>query len=272
MPRIHPTAIVHDGAGLADDVEVGPYCVIEPDVQIGAGCLLREHVIIRRYTTIGQRNLFDAFCVIGGQPQDLKFKPDTVSYVRIGNDNTFREGVTISRATDNGKATVVGNKNFWMALAHAGHNVTVEDDVILTNGVVIGGHATIGRRAILSAHAGVHQFCWIGEGVMTQGNAGFSTHVPPFTVGAGINRLVGLNTVGLRRNPEITDHDREQIKEAFGLVYRSGLTRTQALAEMDARADWGGPAKRFRDFIRRVLEAQPPYDRGLCQLRAKTGT
>ena len=271
MARIHPTAIIHDGATIADDVEIGPYCVVEPDVEIGAACRLREHVIIRRYTTIGQRNSFDAFCVIGGEPQDLKFKPETVSYVRIGDDNTFREGVTISRATGDGKATVVGSRNYWMALAHIGHNVTVEDDIILTNGVAIGGHVTIGRRVVISAHVGVHQFCWIGEGAMLQGNGAITTHVPPFTIIAGLNRLVGLNTVGLHRNPEIAQLDREQIKEAFKLVYRSGLTRKAALAEMDARTDWGSPAKKFRDFIRRALEAQPPYDRGLCQLRARAG-
>jgi len=268
VARIHPTAIVDKGAQLADDVEVGPHCVIEGEVRIGAGCVLREHAIIRRYTTIGERNLIDAFCVFGGEPQDLKFDPRTVSHLRIGNDNVFRESVTISRGSREANATVVGNKTYWMALAHAGHDATIHDQVILTNGAAVGGHAEVGQRAILSGHVTVHQFCWIGEGVMTQGQSGFSTHLPPFTMGANINKLVGLNTVGLRRNPEITDTDRKQIKEAFRLLYRSGLGGQGALEEMDARTDWGAPAARFREFLRRVLEAKPPYNRGLCQLRS----
>ena len=270
MARIHPTAIVHKGAKLADDVEVGPFCIIEDDVEIGAGCRLRENVIIRRHTTIGERNSIDPFCVFGGEPQDLKFKSDMVSYVRIGSNNVFREGVTISRATGDGNATVIGNRIYWMCHSHAGHNAVIEDEAILTNCCAVGGHATVGKRAILSGSVLVHQYCWIGEGVITQGNAGFSAHLPPFTIGTDINKVVGLNTVGLHRNPEITAADREQIKEAFRLVYRSGLPTAKSLAEMDARTDWGQPAKRFRDFIRRVLEAKPPYDRGLCQLRART--
>lgn len=271
MARIHPTAIVHEGARLADDVEVGPHCVIESDVQIGPGCRLREHVIVRRYTTIGRCNLIDAFAVLGGEPQDVKFDPTTVSYLRIGDENVFREGVTISRATGEGKATVVGNKTYWMALSHAGHNAVIEDKVILVNGAAVGGHATVGRGAILSVHVGVHQFCWIGEGAMTQGNSGYSAHLPPFTIGAAINRLVGLNTVGLQRNPEMTEKDRDEIKEAFRLIFRSKLTAARAVSELNARTDLGAPACRFRDFIRRALEAQPPYDRTLCRLRARAG-
>ncbi|MHC4983945.1 MAG: acyl-ACP--UDP-N-acetylglucosamine O-acyltransferase, partial [Planctomycetota bacterium] len=139
MPKVHPTAIVHDDAKLADDVEVGPHCVIESDVEIATGCRLREHVIVRRYTTVGMRNLIDAFCVLGGEPQDLKFDPATVSYLRIGDDNVFREGVTISRATGEGNVTVVGNKTYWMALTHAGHNTIIEDEAILINGAAVGG-------------------------------------------------------------------------------------------------------------------------------------
>ncbi len=271
MSEIHPTAIIHQDAKLADDVEVGPGCVIESGVEIGSGSRLREHVAVRRYTTIGERNLIDAFCVLGGEPQDLKFDPATVSFLRIGDDNVFREGVTISRATGKGNATIVGNKTYWMAMSHAGHNATIEDEVILTNGCAVGGHATIGRRTIFSTHVSVHQFCWIGEGVMTQGYSGYSMHVPPFTLtGFGINQLVGLNKVGLRRNPDISDEDREQIKEAFRLLYRSKLSAEKALAEMDARDDGGTAAGKFRDFVRRALVAEPPFNRGICPLRAKT--
>jgi len=270
MPNVHPTAIVDPAAEIADDVRIGPGCVIEPDVKIARRCLLRENVIIRRYTTLGENNRIDAFCVLGGEPQDLKFDRNCVSYLRIGDDNVFREGVTISRATGEGKATLVGAGTYWMAGAHAGHNAVVEDEAILTNGCAVAGHATIGRRAILSVHVAVHQFTWIGELVMAQGNAGASMHVPPYTMLAGINTVIGLNAVGLRRADDISDEDRRQIKEAFRLAYRSRLPAAKALERMDACGDWGPPAAKFRDFLRRVITAKPPYDRGLCPIRART--
>jgi UDP-N-acetylglucosamine acyltransferase len=270
MAKIHSTAIVHPAAELASDVEVGPFCVIESDVRIGSGCRLAEHVIVRRFTEMGRDNLVDAFCVLGGLPQDFKFAPDCVTYLRIGDGNVFREGVTISRATRQGNATVVGNNTYWMAGAHAGHDSLVEDQVVLVNGSVVAGHAVIGPRAILSSHAGVHQFCWVGELALLQGNAGVSMHVPPYTIAAkGINLIGGLNIVGLRRAKDLSDKDRQEIREAFDLTYRRGLSRQEALAEMDSHGEWGAAAGKFRDFLRKVTTAQKPYNRGLCKLLMK---
>ncbi len=269
MARIHPTAVVDPSAHLADDVEIGPGCIVEADVEIGAGTVLRAHAILRRYTTLGQGNLVDSFAVLGGEPQDLKFDPATVSYLRIGDRNVFREGVTISRATGQGNQTRVGSDTYWMAGAHAGHNAVVEDGVILANGSAAGGHATIGRGAILSGNVMVHQFTWVGEMVMTQGNSGTSVHVPPYTLTAGINYVVGLNSVGLRRAAHISDEDRRQIKEAFRLTYRAGLPLAKAIEQMDRCADWGEAAGKFRDFARRVLAAKKPYNRGLAKLRLR---
>lgn len=267
MPKIHPTATVDPRAQLDDNAEIGPYCLVEADVSIGAGTVLRDHVVVRRYTTLGKGNFVDAFVALGGEPQDLKFDPKTVSSLRIGDDNIFREGVTISRATGEGLATVVGNKTYWMVGAHAGHNAVIEDQVILINHCAVGGHATIGRRAILSAHAGVHQFCWVGELVMLQGNAGLSMHAPPYVMVAdGVNHVVGLNVVGMRRAADLGDLDRRQIREAFRLIYRSGLGRQAALEAMDAHKEWGQAAGKFREFVRRVHTAVKPFNRGLCTL------
>jgi len=267
MPKIHPTAIVHPDANIADDVEIGPGSIVESDVEIAAGCVVREHAIIRRYTTMGEGNFVDAGAVLGGEPQDLKFDPQTVSYLRIGRDNVFREGVTISRGSKPDAATVVGNKTYWMACSHAGHDSVIEDEVILANSALVAGHCRIGRRAFLSGHVVVHQFCWVGEGVMSQGNAGTSTHVAPFTLFADINRVIGLNVIGLRRNPELNGDDRSQIKEAFRLTYRAKLPLREALAEMDSRTDWGEAAGRYREFIRQVATAEKPYNRGLGTAR-----
>jgi len=259
--------MVHPSAVLADDVEIGAYSVVEADVVIGAGSVLREHATLRRYTTIGQNNIVDSHAVLGGLPQDLKFDPRTVSYLRVGDNNVFREGVTVSRATKEGEATLIGNRTYWMTTSHAGHNAVVEDDAILVNGSALAGHTVLGRGAILSAHVVVHQFCWFGEGAMSQGNAATSMHIPPFAILAGVNHVVALNAIGLRRSKEIGDADRRQIREAFNLTYRSNLNTSDALKAMDEHTEWGPPAARFREFVRRVASARPPYRRGLCPLR-----
>jgi UDP-N-acetylglucosamine acyltransferase len=255
MPKIHPSAIVHPEAELADDVEVGAYALVEADVTIGPGCVLRPHAVVRRFTSLGCGNLVDSFAVLGGEPQDLKFEAKTRSFLRIGDGNVFREGVTISRATGEGNATVVGDRSYWMTAAHAGHNAVV--------------HTVIGRRVVISAHVGVHQFCWVGDGVMSQGNAAIAMHVPPFVVVSGLDSVVGLNIVGLRRWPGFGEEDRRQVKEAFSLVYRAKLPLREALARMDEHREWGTAAGSFREFVRRVLDAKPPYVRGLTPQRRR---
>jgi UDP-N-acetylglucosamine acyltransferase len=272
MSKIHPTAIVHPSAVISDDVEIGAYSVVEADVVIGPGSVLRGHATLRRYTTIGQNNMVDSHAVLGGIPQDLKFNPHTVSYLRVGDQNTFREGVTISRATGEGEATLVGSRTYWMTAAHAGHNAVVEDDALLVNGSALAGHTFLGRGAILSAHVVVHQFCWVGEGVMSQGNSATSMHVPPFALFAGANRVISLNVIGLRRSKEISEEDRRQVREAFDLIYRSGLTVSEALRVMDERTEWGPAATRFRDFVHRAVSAPPPYRRGICPMRRRDST
>ncbi len=199
MAKIHPTADLYPTAELSDDVEIGAYAIIEDDVRIGSGSVIRPHAIIRRYTKMGSNNYVDSFAVLGAEPQDLKFDADTVSYLEIGNNNTFREGTTISRATGTGEKTVVGNNTLWMANSHAGHNSIIHDNVILVNGTLVAGHCTIGKGTILPANGAVHQFCWVGENVMFQGGAFVSMHIPPFVVCSGINNVDAHNAGGLKR-------------------------------------------------------------------------
>ncbi|MCD6365660.1 MAG: acyl-ACP--UDP-N-acetylglucosamine O-acyltransferase [Planctomycetes bacterium] len=269
MANIHPTAIVDSSARLGDDVEIGPYCIIERDVEIDSGTVLRPHAIVRQYTSMGSGNFVDSGAVLGGMPQDLKFDRRCVTYLRIGDNNVFREGVTISRATAEGGATIVGNSTYWMTCAHAGHDVIVGDNAILVNNTAIAGHCEIGRGAILSACTLVHQFCWVGDMVITQGGTAITMHLPPYTLAAGLNTVHGLNTVGLRRAKHISDKDRSEIKDAFGLLYRRALTGKQALEAMDTHAEWGKAAAILRDFVRRVLHAEKPNHRGLCPLRSR---
>lgn len=264
MAIIHRTAIVDSNVVLADDVEIGPYCVVESDVEIGAGTLLRSHVVVRPHVRIGQGNVIESFVVLGGTPQDYKFSPDTVSYVHIGDRNMLREGVTIHRASTPGGATTMGDGCMFMQNSHLGHDATVGDGVIGVSGTVLAGYCRIGDGVILPANGGVHQFVWIGEKVMLQGLASATMHVPPYVICAGTNNVISLNSIGLRRTEAFTDEDRRQIKEAFSMLYRRGLTPARALEAMDACTDWGAPAGRFREFVREVRDATKPYARGLC--------
>ncbi len=266
--RIHPTALVDRGAELGEGVVIGPHAVVESDVVIGDGCELMAGSVVRRYTSMGPGNVVHPFAVLGGPPQDSKFDVNSTTYLRIGEGNVFREHVTLNRATKPGGATVIGSHCYLMTCSHVGHDGLVGDGAILANGAAVGGHAEVGRRAFLSAHASIHQFCWVGELVMMRGNSGASQHVPPFLMTRDINYVVGLNAVGLRRADYITEADCRQIKEAYRLLYRSGLTPQRALMEMDDRDDWGAPAGRFREFIRRVLAAEGPHKRGLATDRA----
>jgi len=270
MSKIHPTAIVDPSARLDGAVEIGPYAIVEGGVRIGGGTVIRSHAIIRRYTYLGENNKVHPCAVIGGEPQDYGFDSGMISYVRIGDNNVFREGVTINRATGDGNSTVVGSNTMWMANSHAGHNAIVDDRVVLANGAALAGYSHLGPRAVLSGGAMVHQFTWIGEMVMTQGMAGVSCHVPPYCLLAeGVNHIVGLNSVGLRRAPDISKEDHRQIKEAFNLTYRSKLPRDEALEKMDACTDWGPAAGKFRDFVHKVRNAEKPFKRPLCKFVPK---
>jgi UDP-N-acetylglucosamine acyltransferase len=271
MANIHPTAIVDSKSELAGDIEIGAYALIEDQVKIGPGTIIRPHAIIRRFTQMGSGNYVDSYAVLGGEPQDLKFDSRTVSYLEIGNNNTFREGVTISRATGTDEKTVVGNNTLWMANSHAGHNARIDDNVILVNGSLVAGHATIERAAILPANGAIHQFCWVGENSMFQGGSFASMHVPPFVVCAGVNHVVALNIIGLRRRSDISSRDREEIKEAFRITYQSGLNLSDAVSEMKGKMDWGKAASHFRDFVCRVHEAAPPFKRGLSPQLSRLG-
>jgi len=135
--------------------------------------------------------------------------------------------------------------------------------VILPNSVAVAGHCTIGRKAILPANGNIHQFVWVGEMCMFQGGTGLSMHTPPFCLLAQDNNIVGLNVVGLRRSPDITDDDRGDVKEAFQLTYRSNLTPAKALEEMD-KCSFGPAGLRFREFVRKAISAEKPFNRGLC--------
>ena len=242
MNKIDPSAHIASNAEIASDVEIGANAVIENNVRIGPGCIIRPMAIVRQYTTLGSNNYIDSFVVLGSKPQDLKFNPKTVSYLEIGDHNSFREGTTISRATGENEKTIVGNHTLFMANSHTGHNSIIHDHAILVNGSLVAGHCTIGKGAILPANGAIHQFCWVGENTIFQGGTFVSMHIPPFVVCSGVNNVVALNMIGLKRRSDLTAQDRQQVKEAFKITYQSGYSLKQAFTEMSQRKDWGAAA------------------------------
>lgn len=266
--KIHPTADIDPSAELGEDVEVGPGACIEAHAVIGDRCSLGRNSIIGPYTRMGSDNQIGPMAYVGGPPQDVKFAPDTVSRVELGAHNIVREFATINRATTPGGVTRLGDRNFLFVSAHIGHDSTVGSNNVFANGCAMAGHVTVGDRAFFSAHSMVHQFCWVGDLVMTQGLGAYSMHMPPYCVGTAVNVAVGLNTVGLRRAEYIDKADMEQIRQAYTITYRKGLPLPKALAEMDTHTEWAPAADKFRRFVRQVLEAQGRYKRGLVPARA----
>jgi UDP-N-acetylglucosamine acyltransferase len=231
---IHQTAIIHPRAELDATVEVGPYAVIDQGVRVGPGCVIGPHVYLTGETRMGADNVIHAGCVIGDAPQDLKYRGEPTG-LRIGDQNQFREHVTVHRSNRLEEETVIGSHNLLMAHSHVGHNARVEDHVVLANGALLGGHALVQNRAFISGHCLVHQFCRVGTLALMQGGSAISKDLPPFTVARGDNGMCGLNTVGLRRLG-IATGPRLELKRLYHHLFRSGGVLRGLLEE--AKADF----------------------------------
>lgn len=228
MPHVHPTAVVDPKAELADDVVVGPFSYIEAGAVIGAGCVLDSHVTIKSNTKIGRNNSFAQGAIIGGDPQDRKYKGEE-TFLVIGDDNIVREYTTIHRGSGEGTSTVVGDRNYLMAYSHLGHNVTVTDDCTITNNVGIAGHVTVEPMVTIGGMAGIHQFVRIGKCAMVGGMTKIVRDVPPFMIVEGIDQKVhDINAVGLRRIG-VTQERRLALHKACKLLFKSQLSLSNAL-------------------------------------------
>jgi UDP-N-acetylglucosamine acyltransferase len=243
---IHPTAIIHPRAKLAATVQVGPYAVIDEGVEIGQDCVIGPHVYLTGLTTIGAKNRFYAGCVIGEAPQDLKYAGEPTR-LRIGEDNVFREHVTVHRSNQPPEETVIGSQCFLMANAHVAHNCHLGDRIILANGVLLGGHVTLNDRVFLSGNCVVHQFVRVGMLALMQGGSALSKDLPPYTVSRGVNDLCGLNTVGLRR-AGLTPAERLELKQLYRSLFREGVNLRAAVADAQTKFT-SAPAKVMLDFI-----------------------
>ena len=245
---IHPTAIISPTAELASDVEAGPYAVIEDGVRIGPGCRIEAHAQVLRGVTMGARNTVDRGAVIGGNPQSLSFDVSLPSRVRIGDDNVFREYVTVHRSAAENSETVIGHHNFLMAGCHIGHDSVLGDHNVLANNVLIAGHVTVGNRCFLGGGAGFHQFIRIGDIAMVQGNSAISKDIPPFCIGYQANFAGGLNVVGLRR-AGYSSAVRLELKRAWAAAYLSLLGPVKGAAAALAEGNWSDAAQVFLRFV-----------------------
>ena len=226
MAELHPT------------VEVGAGCVVGEHVRIGAGTKLYPHVVIDGWTSIGSDNRIYPGAAIGLEPQDLKYR-GAPSRVEIGDRNSLREYTTVNRATEEGEVTRIGNDNLLMAYAHVAHNCEIADGVIIANSTALAGYVRIESQARISGLLGIHQFTHIGKLAMVGGMARIDRDVPPFTMVEGNpGRIRGLNLVGLKRSGlKVTDPAFKQLKEAYRLLYRNEGNMEATLQELASWTD-----------------------------------
>ncbi len=232
LPHIHPTAIVDAGAEIGEGVRIGPYCTVGAHAVLRDGVQLVSHVVVAGHTTIGEGTIVYPFASIGLPPQHLKYRGEP-SRLTIGVQNTIREHVTMHTGTvDGGMETKVGSHCFFMVGSHVAHDCVIEDHVILTNSVALGGHVHIGEYAILGGLSGVHQYVRIGKHAMIGGKTGVEADIIPYGSAKGNRaRLTGLNIIGLKRRG-FSREDVRALRTAYGLLFSQGGTMAERLNEV----------------------------------------
>ncbi|HEX7154889.1 MAG TPA: acyl-ACP--UDP-N-acetylglucosamine O-acyltransferase [Thermoanaerobaculia bacterium] len=248
---IDRTAVVHEGAKLAGDVTVGAYAVVGPDVTIGAGSVIGPHVRIEGPTFIGERNMFYGHASIGGPPQDLKFKGERTE-LHIGDDNTFREFITLNRGTlGGGGKTTIGSHNFMMAYAHVAHDCHVGSHTIFANNATLAGHVEIGDHVTVGAFSAVHQFARAGNYAFIGGGSIIVQDAMPFikTVGNRPAKTYGINTIGLERKG-LTKETIEALQRAYRILVRSKLKLADALERIETELGANDQVRYLLDFVR----------------------
>jgi UDP-N-acetylglucosamine acyltransferase len=265
MARIHPTAVVAPGARLADDVTIGPYCVIGEDVALAAGVSLKSHVVIDGRTTVGEGTRIFPFASIGHETQDLKYKGEPSS-LEIGRHNTIREHVTINPGTEGGgMLTRVGDHCLLMVGAHVAHDCQIGDHVILVNNATLGGHVIVEDYAIIGGLSAVHQFVRIGRHAMIGGMSGVERDVIPYGQVMGDRaRLNGLNMIGMQRRG-FSREDIQGLRSAYQFLFSSDGTFNDRVNQAAERFGGIGPVDDIIAFIR------ADSSRAICQPKGPNG-
>lgn len=250
MNEVDSQAVVASSARIAANVRIGAFAVVGEDVELGEGCILEPHAVVRGPARIGRKNVFDSFSSVGGDPQDLKFSGEHTEVV-IGDGNRFREFSTVSRGTvQGGGATRIGNNNLFMAYSHVAHDCVVGSSTVFANGATLAGHVMVEDFANVGAFSPVHQFCRVGRYAYIGACTVITQDVPPFSrvVTQRDTKCYGVNTVGLERRG--FDRQRlDNIERAFRLLLRSKLNTTQALEQIRAQLNGSPDVKELVDFI-----------------------
>lgn len=245
---IHPTAIIDPKAELGPDCEIGPYCVVGAESRLGSGCRLLSHVVVDGATELGPDNTVYPFVTIGLQTQDLKWRGGVTRTV-IGSGNTFREGVTIHSATGDGEETVIGSHNTILAYCHVAHNCRLGDGIIMSNNTGLAGHVDVEDNVVIGGYVGVHQFCRIGRLAMVGGFTRINQDVAPFALVEGNPaRARALNTIGLQRK-NIAPETIEALKQTFQILFKSGLTTSNALEKLRAKEGLSAEEQQLAAFF-----------------------
>jgi UDP-N-acetylglucosamine acyltransferase len=232
MATIHPTALVDPKASLAADVQIGPFAIIGPEAVLGSRCVVHAYAQVIGNTQLGQDNTVHSHCVIGGPPQDKKYKGEPTR-LEIGEGNTFRESCTVNLGTvqDTG-VTRIGHNNWIMAYVHIAHDCQIGSNTIMANATQLAGHVVVGDWAILGGITGVHQFVKIGAHAMTGAGTTLLQDLPPYVMATGNPASAhGINTEGLRRRG-FTETQIASLRKAYKLVYKSGSTLASALEQL----------------------------------------
>lgn len=237
MAEIHPSASVDGDVELADDVVVGPHCVLTGPVRLGAGCRLIGHVYLNGPIQLGERNLVYPFTTLGFAPQDFKWDPKRPGAgVSIGNDNVFRESVTIHRATSDDTPTRIGDRTYWMVNSHAGHDCRVGSGSVFANGALLAGEVEIGEGVIAGGNVAIHQQCRVGRGALLSGTVGLNKDLPPFFMLTGGNVAGSINVVGMRRLG-MPGEQIDDVKWVYKTLYRRGLSLARAKDALHERSE-----------------------------------
>ncbi len=253
---VHRTAIVHPNAQLGSGCVVGPYCVIGEKVVLGEGCRLHSHVVIEGHTKLGARNEVFPFASIGHKSQDLKWHGG-VTRVEIGNDNTFREYVSVNSATTDGGVTRIGSNNHILASAHIAHECVLGNHIVMSNVATLAGHIVVGDHAVVGGLAAVHQFCRIGKMSIIGGCSKVVQDVPPFMlVDGNPAETRTINKVGLERNG-ISEETQSALKHAYKILFRDGLTVANAVSKIEAELPMIAE-------LQHLVEFANSSERGLC--------
>lgn len=259
MARVHPSAIIADGARLAESVTIGPFCVVGPEVELGENVVLESHVVVAGRTQVGDGTRIWPFASIGHQPQDLKYHGEP-SRLIIGRNNMIRENVTMNPGTEGGgMVTTVGDNCLFMTGAHVAHDCHVGNNAILVNNATLGGHVTIGENAVIGGLSAVHQFVRIGKHAMVGGMTGVEFDVIPYgTVIGNRAHLAGLNLIGLKRRGFSRD-DIHALRNAHKALFQGEGTMLERLAVVAEQFAGCVPVMEVVEFIR------ADASRAICQ-------